>query len=77
MCGNTLRIGARLNKKCEGRMFVKKEGNVKQGNTSREMFAKSRRNDKKRRGKLTRRTLLYPGEKMKWIRGDLNRRSKS
>jgi len=33
-------------------MFVKKEGNVKRGNTSREMFAKSRRNDKKRRGKL-------------------------
>ena len=60
-----LRVGTRLNKKGEGRIFVKKEGNVKRGNTSREMFAKSRRNDKKRRGKLTRKTLLYPGEKMK------------
>jgi len=58
-------------------MFVKKEGNVKRGNTSREMFAKSRRNDKKRRGKLTRKTLLNPGEKMKWIRGDLNGGSKN
>jgi len=58
-------------------MFVKKEGDVKRGNTSREMFAKSRRTDKKRRGKLTRKTLLYPGETIKWIRGDLNRGSES
>jgi len=46
-------------------MFVKKEDDVKRGNTSREMFGKSRRKDKKRRGKLTRKTLLYPGERMK------------
>jgi len=58
-------------------MFVKKEGDVERGNTSREMFAKLRRTDKKRRGKLTRKTLLYPGKTKKWIRGGLNRGSKS
>ena len=46
-------------------MFVKKEGDVERGNTSRKMFAKLRRTDKKRRGKLTRETLLYPGETKK------------
>jgi len=46
-------------------MFVKKEGDVERGNTSRKMFAKLRRTDKKRRGKLTRKTLLYPGKTKK------------
>jgi len=33
-------------------MFVKKEGDVKRGNISREMCAKLRWTDKKRRGRL-------------------------
>jgi len=54
----TLRVGARLSKKCEGRMSVKKECDAKRENISREMFVKLRQTNKKRRGKLARKTLL-------------------
>jgi len=58
-------------------MFVEKKGDVKRGNISWEMFVKLRWTDKKRRGKLTRKILLYPKEMMEWIRIGLNRESKS